>query len=81
MEQSFETLEPSPSDMPPPTMTRLILPKQYRLGTCYSRVRNLQGPVYSNHHPLATGEDAASHPLCSFVTALAVGSLSFGLVI
>lgn len=76
MELSFETLEPSPSDMPPPTMTRLILPKQYRLG----RVRNLQGPVFSNHHPLATGEDAASHPLCSFITAIAVGSLSFGLV-
>lgn len=60
--------------------TCLILPKLYRLGTSYSRVRNLQGPVYSNHHPLATGEDAASHPLYSFITALAVGKSLFGLV-
>lgn len=65
--------------MPPPTMSGLILPKPYRLGTSYSRVRNFQGPVYSNHHPLATGEGAASHPLCSFIAAL-VGKSPFGLV-
>lgn len=67
MELSSETSEASPGVTPPPTMTHL--------GDQPFKHVNL-----SNHHAWATEEDAASNPRCSFITALAVGGLSLGLV-